>query len=64
MILVLNNSITSIRNCSYEPAELYFRMLFQRVKEFAMCQLVGLLDSVKRRNTLMHEHNWLHISEE
>ena len=64
MFLVLNNSIISIRDCSSEPAEHYFGMLLQRVKEFVMCQLVGLLDSVKRRNTLMDEHNWLHISEE
>ena len=39
-------------------------MLRQRVREFTICQLVGLLDSVKRRNTIMYKHNWLHSSEE
>ena len=64
MFLVLNNLITSLRDCSSEPAEHDFGMLRQRVREFTICQLVGLLDSVKRRNTIMYKHNWLHSSEE
>ena len=57
MFLVLNSLIASLRDCSSEPAEHNFGMLRQRVREFAICQLVGLLDSVKRRNAIMHKHN-------
>jgi len=47
MFLVLNNLITSLRDCSSEPAEHNFRILRQHVREFTICQLFSLLDSVK-----------------
>ena len=50
MFLVLNSEITKLSGCSSEPAEHNFGMLRQRVRDFTMCQLVGLLDTVKRRN--------------
>ena len=64
MFLVLNNLITSLRDYSSELVEHNFGMLQQRTREFTICQLAGLLDSIKRYNTIMHKHNQLHSFEE
>ena len=57
MFLVLNSLNTSLRDCSSESAEHNFGILWQRIREFTIYQLVGLLDSIKLCNTIIHNHN-------
>ena len=55
MFLTLNNIITELRDFSSNIAEYNLEMLRRNICKFTIFQLVVLIDSVKRKHTLMQK---------